>query len=29
VTALDHFVVRDGMQFAGTHLILELWQASG
>jgi S-adenosylmethionine decarboxylase len=25
---LDHFVERDGMRFAGTHLIVDLWQAS-
>jgi S-adenosylmethionine decarboxylase len=25
---LDHFVRRDGMLFAGTHLIVDLWQAS-
>lgn len=24
---LDHFVERDGMRFAGTHLIVDLWQA--
>lgn len=24
----DHFVVRDGMRFAGTHLIIDLWQAT-
>lgn len=24
----DHFVVRHGMRFAGTHLILDLWDAS-
>lgn len=24
----DHFVERDGMRFAGTHLIVDLWQAS-
>jgi S-adenosylmethionine decarboxylase len=29
VSAPDHFVVRDGLRFAGTHLLLELWQASG
>jgi S-adenosylmethionine decarboxylase len=23
----DHFVVRDGVRFAGTHLILDLWGA--
>ena len=26
--ALDHFVERDGMRFAGTHLIVDLWRAS-
>jgi S-adenosylmethionine decarboxylase len=25
---LDHFVQRDGMLFAGTHLIVDLWHAS-
>jgi S-adenosylmethionine decarboxylase len=25
---LDHFVERDGMRFAGTHLIVDLWGAS-
>src|SRR3954464_16077487 len=25
---LDHFVERDGLRFAGTHLITDLWQAS-
>jgi S-adenosylmethionine decarboxylase len=24
----DHFVERDGLRFAGTHLIIDLWQAS-
>ena len=24
----DHFISRNGMEFAGTHLILDLWQAS-
>src|ERR1044071_51886 len=24
----DHFVERDGMRFAGTHLIIDLWHAS-
>lgn len=24
----DHFVVRDGVSFAGTHLIIDLWEAS-
>ena len=23
----DHFIIRDGVEFAGTHLILDLWQA--
>lgn len=26
--ASDHFVERDGLRFAGTHLIVDLWQAS-
>lgn len=26
---LAHFVERDGMRFAGTHLIVDLWQATG
>jgi S-adenosylmethionine decarboxylase len=25
---LDHFIERDGMRFAGTHLIADLWSAS-
>jgi S-adenosylmethionine decarboxylase len=25
---LDHFVERDGMRFAGTHLIVDLWHAT-
>src|SRR5688572_16522367 len=25
----DRFVERDGMRYAGTHLIVDLWQASG
>jgi S-adenosylmethionine decarboxylase len=25
---VDHFVDRDGMRFAGTHLIVDLWHAS-
>jgi S-adenosylmethionine decarboxylase len=25
---LDHFIQRDGMVFAGTHLIVDLWHAS-
>lgn len=24
----DHFIVRNGKEFAGTHIILDLWQAS-
>ena len=24
----DHFVERDGLRFAGTHLIIDLWEAS-
>lgn len=24
----DHFIKRDGMEFAGTHLIVDLWDAS-
>lgn len=24
----DHFILRDGIQFAGTHLLLDLWEAS-
>jgi S-adenosylmethionine decarboxylase len=27
-SGLDHFVERDGLRFAGTHLIIDLWQAS-
>jgi S-adenosylmethionine decarboxylase len=27
VAAADHFVERDGVRFAGTHLIVDLWQA--
>jgi S-adenosylmethionine decarboxylase len=26
--ALDHFVERDGIHFAGMHLIIDLWQAA-
>src|SRR5437764_14005348 len=26
VQDLDHFVERDGLRFAGTHLIIDLWQ---
>jgi len=26
---LDHFVEREGIRFAGTHLVIDLWQASG
>src|SRR4051812_42600931 len=29
VQDLDHFVERDGLRFTGTHLIIDLWQASG
>ncbi|MBI1779349.1 MAG: adenosylmethionine decarboxylase [Proteobacteria bacterium] len=29
IEADDHFVTRDGMTFAGTHLIIDLWGASG
>lgn len=25
----DHFVTRDGVTFAGTHLIVDLWEAEG
>jgi len=25
---LDHFIERDGMRFAGTHLIVDLWHAT-
>jgi S-adenosylmethionine decarboxylase len=28
VDTADHFVERDGLRFAGTHLIIDLWQAS-
>lgn len=24
----DHFIIRDGKEFAGTHIIIDLWQAS-
>lgn len=27
VVAKDHFVERDGVKFAGTHLLIELWNA--
>lgn len=27
VAAADHFVERDGVRFAGTHLIVDLWEA--
>ena len=27
-SAEDHFVIRDGQEFAGTHIILDLWGAS-
>ncbi|WP_372425927.1 adenosylmethionine decarboxylase [Salinarimonas chemoclinalis] len=26
--SLDHFVEKDGLRFAGTHLIVDLWEAS-
>ena len=29
IEADDHFVTRDGMCFAGTHVIIDLWGASG
>jgi S-adenosylmethionine decarboxylase len=25
----DHFITRDGIKFAGTHLIIDLWEAEG
>ena len=25
----DHFITRDGMTFAGSHLIIDLWEAEG
>jgi len=25
----DHFIVRDGVTFAGSHLIIDLWEAEG
>ncbi len=25
----DHFIVRDGVEFAGTHVIIDLWGATG
>ncbi|MBM3545912.1 MAG: adenosylmethionine decarboxylase [Alphaproteobacteria bacterium] len=28
-TELDHFVTQDGLTFAGTHLILDLWGCTG
>jgi S-adenosylmethionine decarboxylase len=28
VDTCDHFVEKDGMRFAGTHLIIDLWHAS-
>ncbi|MGB0920071.1 MAG: adenosylmethionine decarboxylase [Alphaproteobacteria bacterium] len=28
-TAADHFIHRDGVTFAGSHLILDLWEAEG
>ena len=24
----DHFIIRDGKEFAGTHIIIDLWEAS-
>lgn len=27
--AQDHFIVRDGEEFAGTHVIIDLWEAQG
>ncbi len=27
-TTVDHFIVRNGVEFAGTHIILDLWGAS-
>ncbi len=27
-TCLDHFIVRDGVEFAGMHVIIDLWQAA-
>ena len=24
----DHFIIRDGKEFAGTHIIMDLWQAT-
>jgi S-adenosylmethionine decarboxylase len=29
IEADDHFVTRDGMTFAGTHVIIDLWGCSG
>ena len=28
-TSQDHFIRKDGVEFAGTHLLVELWGASG
>jgi S-adenosylmethionine decarboxylase len=28
-TSKDHFIKRDGVEFAGTHLIVDLWGAEG
>jgi S-adenosylmethionine decarboxylase len=28
VSRLDHFIQRDGLHFAGTHLIVDLWHAT-
>jgi S-adenosylmethionine decarboxylase len=29
VKSPDYFVIKDGVEFAGTHLLVELWQARG
>jgi S-adenosylmethionine decarboxylase len=26
---LDHFITRDGLRYAGSHLIIDLWEAKG
>ena len=28
-TAADHFITRDGVSFAGSHLIVDFWEAEG
>ena len=28
-TTQDHFIIRDGVEFAGTHVIIDLWEAEG